>query len=43
MHQVITQEGERAGNNEVAALKPYLVYWGLARVYGEAAREQMDI
>ena len=26
-HQVITQEGERAENNEAATLKPYLVYW----------------
>ena len=25
--QVITQEGERAENNEAATLKPYLVYW----------------
>ena len=24
---VITQEGERAENNEVGTLKPYLVYW----------------
>ena len=26
VHQVITQDGERAENNEAAELKPYLVY-----------------